>query len=60
MNSFRRVVRSGVRQAFAFGEGSELGGSLSIVVVSDERAEENHWSSGFGEGVSGQEGLASS
>ena len=53
MNSFRRVVRSGVHQAFDFGEGRELGVSFSIVVVSGERAEENNWSSWLGEGVSG-------
>jgi len=53
VNSFQRVVRSGVHQAFDFGEGRQRGVSISIVVVSAERAEENNWSSWLGEGVSG-------
>ena len=56
MYSFGRVVRSEVHQAFDFGEGRERGISLSIVVVSTERAEESHWSSWLGEVVSGGAG----
>ena len=52
VNSFQRVVRSGVHQAFDFGEGREQGVLASIVVVSAERADENHWWSWLGEGVS--------
>jgi len=44
-NSYRRVVRRGVYQALDHGEGRERGVLSSIVVVSAERAEENHWSS---------------
>ena len=53
MNSFQRVVRSGVHQALEFGDGRERAAVASIVVVRAERAEENHWSSWFGEGVEG-------
>ena len=56
MNSFRRVVRSGVHQALDFGEGRDRGAVFSITAVSVERAEENHWSSWLGEGVSGRGG----
>jgi len=59
VNSFQRVVRSGVHQALDFGEGCERGAVALIVVVRAERAEENHWSSWLGEGVSGGKGLAS-
>jgi len=52
-------VRSGVHQAFYFGEGLEWGVLSSIVAVSAERAEENHRSSWLGEGVLGGEGFAS-
>jgi len=45
MNSFRREVRSGVHQALDLGKGWERGAVASRVVVSSERAEENHWSS---------------
>ena len=54
MNSFRWVVRSGVHQALDFGEGRERGVLSSIVAVSADRAEENHWSSCLGEGASGE------
>ena len=53
MNCFRRVVRRGVHQLFDFGDGRERGAVVSITVVSAETAEENHWSSWLGEGVSG-------
>ena len=43
----------GVHQALDFGKGRERGVSFSIVVVSAERDEENHWLSWFGDGVSG-------
>jgi len=52
-------VSRGVHQALDFGEGRERGVSFSIVVVSVERAEENHRSSWFGEGASGGGGSAS-
>jgi len=58
VNSFRRVVRSGVHQALDFGEGRERGAVASIAVVSAERAEENHWSSWLGEYVSGGGGTS--
>jgi len=45
VNSFRREVRSGVHQALDLGEGQGRGAVASIVAVSAERAEENHWSS---------------
>jgi len=50
-------VSRGVHQALDFGEGRERGVSFSIVVESAERAEENHWSSWFGEGASGGGGI---
>jgi len=53
VNSFRREVRSGVHQALDLGEGRERGAVASIVVVSVERAEENHWASLLGQGVPG-------
>jgi len=53
MNSFRRIVRSGIHQDLDFGEGCEWGAVASIVVVRAERAEENHWSSWLGKGKSG-------
>ena len=56
-NSFRRVVRSGVHQALDFAEGRERGAVASTIFVSAERAEENHWSSWFGEAVSGGGGM---
>jgi len=49
VNSFRRVVRSGVHQALDLGDGRERGAMASIAVVSVERAQENHWSSWLGE-----------
>ena len=42
MNSFQRVVRSGVHQALDFGEGHELGAVGSIMGVRVEGAEESH------------------
>jgi len=45
-------VRRGVHQGLDFGEGRDRGVSSSIAVVRAERAEENHWSSWLGEGVS--------
>jgi len=59
MNSFRREVRSVVHEALDLVEWRERGAVASIVVVSVERAEENHWSSSLGEGASGGEGPAS-
>jgi len=47
------VGRSGFHQALDFGEDREWGVVASIVVVSAERAEENHWSSWLGEIGSG-------
>ena len=58
MNSFRRVVRSGVHQALDLGDGRDRGAVVSIVVVSAERAEENHWSTWLGDGVSGRGGTS--
>jgi len=52
VNSFMRVVRSGVHQVLDFGEGRERGAVALIVVVSVARAKENHWSSWLGEGAS--------
>jgi len=42
VNSFRKEVRSAVHQALDLGEGQERGAVASIVVLSVERAEENH------------------
>jgi len=53
VNSFRRVVRSGVHQVLDFGEGRERGVLSSFAVVSAESAEQNHWSSWLGEGAWG-------
>ena len=58
VNSFRRVVKCGVHQALTFGEGRERGAVASIVFMRAERAEENHWSSRLGEGVSGGGGTS--
>jgi len=58
--SFRRVVRRGVHQALDHGDGREWGTVASIAIVSVERAEENHWSSWLGEGVSGGGGASQS
>jgi len=52
VNSFRRLVRSGVHQALDIGDGCGRGAVASIIAVSAERAEEKHWSSWLGEGVS--------
>jgi len=60
VNSFRRVVRSGVHQASDLGEGRERGAVASIVDVTGARAEENYWSSWLGEGVSGGGGTSHS
>jgi len=49
VHSCERVLRSGVHQALDLGEGPERGAVAWIVVVSAEMAEENHWSSWFGE-----------
>jgi len=46
-------VRRWVHQGLDFGEGRERRVSFSIVIVSVERAEENHWSSWLGEGEPG-------
>ena len=43
VNYFQRVVRRRVHQALDFGEGPERGVLSSIVDVSAEKAEENHW-----------------
>jgi len=59
-NSFRRVVRSKVHQALDLGEGREQGAVASIFAMSAERAQENHWSSWLGEGVSGGGGTSHS
>ena len=53
MNTFGRVVRSGVHEALDCGDGRERGEVASIAAVSVERGEENHRSSWLGEGVSG-------
>ena len=58
MNSFLRVVRRGVHQLFDLGDGRERGAVVSTTVVSAKRAEENHWSSWLGEGVSGGGGMS--
>ena len=57
-NCFHKMVRSGVQRGWDFGEGGERGVIASIVVVRAERAEENHWSSWLGEGVSGRRGIS--
>jgi len=57
VNSLRRVVRRGVHQGLDFWEGRERGAVASIIVVRAVRAEENHWSSWLGEGVSGGGGI---
>jgi len=44
VNSLRRVVRRGVHQLFDLMDGRDWGGVVSIAAVSEERAEENHWS----------------
>jgi len=46
--------------SFSLGEGRERGVLSSIVVVSAERAEENHWWSWLGRELRGGEGSASS
>ena len=46
-------MRSGAHQALDFGEGRERAVLFSTVAVSTERAEENHWPSWLGDGVSG-------
>jgi len=51
VNSLPRVVRRGVHHALDFGEGRDRGVLFTIIVVSDERAEENHWSSWLVEGA---------
>ena len=53
-------MRRGDQQALDLGEGHERGVLFSIVVVSAERAEENHRSSWMGEGVSGGGGICHS
>jgi len=58
VNSFRRVLRRGVHQLFDLGDGRDWGAVASIAVVRAERAEENHWSSCLGEGVSGRGGMS--
>ena len=58
MNSFRRVVRSGVHRALDLGDGGDRGAVVSITAVSVERAEENHWSSWLGAGVLGGGGMS--
>ena len=58
MNSFARVVRSGVHQALDFGDGGDRGAVLSITAGSVEMAEGNHWSSWLGEGVSVGEAMS--
>jgi len=50
VNSFRRVVRSGVHQALDSGEGREWGAVALMVLVRVERAKENHLSRCLGEG----------
>ena len=60
VNSFRRVVRSGVHHALDLGEGRERGVVASIAAVRAERAEENHWSSWIGEGATGGGGTSQS
>jgi len=57
VNSFQRVLRRGVHQGWDLWEGREWGAVASIVAVRVERAEENHWSSWVGEGVSGRGGI---
>jgi len=56
VNSFRRVGRRGVHQLFDFGDWRDRGGVVLIAVLKAERAEENHWCSCLGEGVSGGKG----
>ena len=58
MNSFRRVVKSGVHQALDFGDGRECGAVVAIAVVSMVRAEENRWSSWLGEAGEGGGGIS--
>jgi len=58
VNSFRRVVRSGVHQALDLGDGRDRGAVVFIVVVSAARAEEHHWLSWLGDGVSGAGGTS--
>jgi len=58
VNSFRTMVRSGVHQALDLWDGRERGAVASILVVSVDRAEEDHWSSWVGEGVSGAGGTS--
>ena len=53
LNSFRRVVRSAVHQAFDLGDGLNRGAVVLTTAVSMERAEENHWASWLEEGVLG-------
>ena len=60
MNSFRRVVSIGVHQALDLRDGRDRGAVASIVEESAERAEENHWSSWLGDGVSGGGGMRQS
>ena len=58
VNSFRRVVRSGIHQALDLGDGRDQGAVVSIVVVSAARAEENQWLSWLGDGVLGGGGTS--
>ena len=58
MNCFWRVVSSGVHQALDLGDGRDRGAVVPIVAVSAARAEENHWSSWLGEGVSWGGGMS--
>jgi len=52
------VVRRGVHQLFDLGDERQRSAVVSTTVVSDERAEENQWSSWLGEGVSGGGGMS--
>ena len=45
MNSFWRVVRRGVHQRFDRADRRDRGAVVFILAVSEERAEENYWSS---------------
>ena len=58
MNSFWRVVSSGVHQALELGEGRERGAVAWMAVVGAERAKENHVSSCLAEGLSGAGGIS--
>ena len=50
-NSFRGVGRRGVHQGLDLGAGQEQGVEASIICLSTERADGNHWSSWLGEGA---------